>query len=131
MKLSSALKIVFFLISTFQISCGYFENDNIDFQKTIVRNIKIQKQENSKVVNLVFAESDEIYAVIVDNCSEVYYDSNHNQIFVEKAGSSYYEIDIANASAKRISDGLQKKVISRDVFLKSVTNKLLKIDVNF
>ncbi len=122
MKLFSTFKILSFLILTLQVSCGYIENDNIDFQKTIIGNIKIHKQENSEDVNLVFSESDEMYAVIVDNCSKIYYNSVHKEIFVEKDSGTLYKIEIIDASAKRVSAALQKKVISKDEFLKKISN---------
>ncbi|MFK7002205.1 hypothetical protein V3468_05980 [Flavobacterium oreochromis] len=115
-------KLLFIYLSILVIyqSCGYFENDSNEYQKTIVDNILIQKQENDKAINIVFKETDEIFAVITDDCLNIYYDANNKKIFVESyltsQSSTYYEIKIINPKEKYISKGIIKKSISFEDF---------------
>lgn len=101
-------------------SCGYFEIDSNEYQKAIVDNILIQKQENNKAINIVFKETDEIFAVITDDCLSIYFDVNNKKIFVESyltsQSSTYYEIKIINSKEKYISKGIIKKIISFEDF---------------
>ncbi len=110
--------------------CGYFEKDKTEYQKNIVGNIKIQKQENSNAHNLVFAETDEIYSIIVEDCKNIFYDTTNHNIFVEsfinESNSSYYQINILDTSNKSISNAIKKEKIEKVDFNKIRKDKLVK-----
>jgi hypothetical protein len=115
-------KTAFFYLCIFILgSCGYFENDQTDFQKRILGNVMIQKQENSKEFHLVFAESEEIYPVVIENCESVFFDSTDSIIFVEsfanKFHSNFYQIKVIDPSSKTLFNGLKKEKIREDTFL--------------
>lgn len=121
-KFNKLVKLLFMNLSILVIyqSCGYFEIDSNEYQKAIVDNILIQKQENNKAINIVFKETDEIFAVITDDCLSIYFDVNNKKIFVESyltsQSSTYYEIKIINSKEKYISKGIIKKIISFEDF---------------
>jgi hypothetical protein len=115
-------KTIFFYLCTIILgSCGYFENDQTDFQKRIIGNIIIQKQENSKAFNLVFAESEDVYSVVIENCVSVFLAPSDSVIFakcfVGKYHSDFYQIKVINPSSKRMFDGFKKAKIREDIFL--------------
>ena len=109
--------------------CGFFENDDNEYQNTVIGNIKIQKQENSKSINLVFKETEEIFSVVSDNCLNVYYDSINKKIFTEcyltSVSNNYYRIDIINPTEKYVSRAIKKEKINIDEF-KIKTKGLIK-----
>lgn len=111
-------------------ACGYSERDRTESQIDVTGNIKIQKQENSDVVSLVFAESPEIYAVIVDNCRTICYDSLNAEILVEEfineANIHYYKVDVQDASNEKLQRAIRKNIITKNEFENSVSNSRFK-----
>ena len=101
--------------------CGYFENDGIGFQKTILGNIKIQRQENSKVFHLVFAISEETYSVIIEDCVAIFFDSADSVVFVKKSVNehidTFYQIKVINPTGKKMINSLEKEEIKGDDFV--------------
>lgn len=114
-------------------SCGYFENDKTQYEKTIIGNIKFHKQENANKVNLVFKETDEIYSVILDNCLNIYSDTINKKIFVEcyfnDNSNNYYEINIINPREKFVSRALKKQNINIEYFKNKIKN-ITKQNIN-
>lgn len=117
-------------ICSFSIGCGYFDNDKVDYQKEIAQNIIIQKQENDNSNNLIFKETNDISAVIVDDCVKIYYDSVGKRIYVEtyqnKVDRNYWQVDILNPAAKYVSEATKKTEITRKLFeekTKDIANK--------
>ena len=110
----------------FVVGCGYFEKDKTEYQKNIVGNIKIQKQENSNVNNLVFAETNEIYSVIIEDCKFVYYDSAKNLIFadsyINETNRNYYQINVLDALSDMFSKGIIKVQINQRDFINKTNN---------
>jgi hypothetical protein len=122
--------VIIFMLLFFMLGCGYFERDKTEYQKNIVGNIKIQKQENSNLNNLVFAETNEIYSVIIEDCKFVYYDTLKNQIFadsyINETNRNYYQINILDASSNAVSKGIMKEQINERDFIsktKFISNK--------
>lgn len=117
-RLTKLVSII--LICSFINSCGYFSNDKTDFQIEIQGKIKAQKQENSNEVNLVFKESEAVYAGIIDDCSEIYHSPLNNEVLVKtKFNSSiekFYKIKIVNENGKTVSNSLRKKIISKLIY---------------
>lgn len=117
--------ILFFVfISLFITKCGYLENDGKDFNIEILRNLEIYKQQNDKIVNLVFKETPNISAVIVENCSVVYFDKSAKKLFIESKindfNSKYFEINILNEFENQVFKAIKKVDISRDLYLKNI-----------
>ncbi len=123
---STIVVVIIFMLLFFMVGCGYFENDKTEYQKNIVGNIKIQKQENSNVNNLVFAETNEIYSVITEDCKFVYYDTAKNQIFadsyINETNRNYYQINILDASSNTVSKGIKKEQLSESDFIRKTKN---------
>ena len=105
--------IGFLAILFFSAGCGYFENDHTEYQKKIMGNILIQKQENMDVNDLVFAESDEIYSVIVEDCKTVYYNQEKKELyaegFINNSNDKYYKITIIDGDNKKITGAIKKR----------------------
>lgn len=120
-------KEIIFLCCLVLFGCGYFENDRTDYEIKVSGNINIEKQENSKTVQLVFHETDEIGAVILNDCIEIYYDKSKEEIFVvtkvNEFIKKYYEIVIKNDRANSISDAVLKKEITEVDFNSRTSNK--------
>ena len=116
-KLESAFLILMFLVLE---GCGYFEKDQNEYQIEVVGNIKMQKQQNGDNVSLVFLESPEIYSVVLDDCSLVYYDSLNGHIlvkeFINATNSRYSKIEIIDASKGKLKEALKKNTVSREEF---------------
>lgn len=117
-------------IVSLSIGCGYFDNDKVEYQKEITRNIIIQKQENDNSNNLIFKETNDVSAVIVDDCVKIYYDSVAERIYVEtyqnKVDRNYWQVDILNPEAKYVSEATKKTEITKNFFeenTKNITNK--------
>lgn len=129
---STIVVVIIFMLLFFMVGCGYFEKDKTEYQKNIVGNIKIQKQENSNVNNLVFAETNEIYSVIVEDCKFVYYDSAKNQIFsdsyINETNRNYYQINILDASSNTVSKGIKKEQLNESDFISKTKNISTKWD---
>ena len=124
---ATALPVVFTFVFLFFISaCAYFENDNTEYQINIVGNIQIAKQENSTVNNLVFTETNEIFAVIVEDCKSVYYDSSRQYLFedsyLNKTNRNYYQINILDAFSKTVLNGIEKDQINEADFINRTKN---------
>lgn len=124
--LISLITFLFFLLK----GCGYFEHDRTKELIEVIGKIKITKQENSLCKHLIFIESDEINAVIVDDCINIYFDSENNLIYTDSKLSetekNYYKIKILNLNSNNISEAVKKEKISSQLFnLK--TKGLLKI----
>jgi hypothetical protein len=119
-RLAKKINFVFISLAFLFYGCGYFENDSIDYKKEIVGNIKVLKQENTTLNNLVFQESEEMFAVILYNCKSVYYDSIHKKIYVESflvnSDPKYYQVEITNPTSKYMADGVEKKIVSKKTF---------------
>lgn len=111
-------------------ACGYLERDRTESQIDVTGNIKIQKQENSDVVSLVFAESPGIYAVIVDDCRMICYDSLNAEILVEEfineANIHYYKVDVQDAYNEKLQEAIIKNTITKNEFENSVANSKFK-----
>ncbi|PTD14305.1 hypothetical protein [Flavobacterium columnare] len=118
-RLAGLFFLIVLMLTIYQ-GCGFFENDNNEYQNTIVGNIKIQKQENSKSINLVFKETDEIFSVVSDDCLSIYYDSINKRIFTEcyltSTSNNYYKIDIIDPMGKYVSRAIKKGKINIDKF---------------
>ena len=117
-------EVLTFVFLFFISGCGYFEKDNTDYQINIVGNIKITKQENSAVSNIVFTEANENFAVIVEDCKSVYYDSSRQQLFVDsylnKTNRNFYQINILNAFSKEVLNGIEKVQINDTDFINRI-----------
>ncbi|WP_452223471.1 hypothetical protein [Lacinutrix chionoecetis] len=104
------------LLLSLLFSC--FQNDKIDYEVKIVDNITLSKQENSNNVNLMFKEEGDIYAVIVSNCSEVYFDSSNMVIYVKEEINSFnynfHKIEIVNKNAKYIFKSVEKSILTEN-----------------
>jgi hypothetical protein len=126
MEYKSSIKSAPIAILLLVYGCGYFENDRTEFQKTIVGNIKLQKQENTKVENLVFAETNEIFAVIVEDCKVVYHDSINKKIFAEgfinDTNSNYYQIELKDVLSKSVSTAIKKVNIGYEEYSNQIKN---------
>jgi hypothetical protein len=109
------------LFSFFFIRCGYFENDHTDFEKTILGNVKILKQESSDKFDLVFSESSETHAVIVTDCKSIFFNPIGKFIYVKEFishdESNFYQIRVVNPLSKKITDGVRKIHITQKEFL--------------
>ena len=121
------LSVVFTFVFLFFIpACAYFENDNAKYQITIVGNIQIVKQENSTVNNLVFAKTSEIFAVMVEDCKSVYYDTASNLLFADsylnETNRNYYQIYILDAFSKKVLHGIKKDRINETDFIQKTKN---------
>ena len=124
MEYKSAFPIIFaitFLAIFFLINgCGYLEKDKIEYQKNVLGNIKIQKQETTNVTNLVFAETDEIYSIIVEDCRTVFYDTTSKIVLVEsflnEFNSVHYQIIVLDALSKSVSHAIKKQKIEKIEF---------------
>jgi hypothetical protein len=132
-KSSSTIVVAIIVFLLFlMVGCGYFEKDKTEYQKIIVGNIKIQKQENSNTNNLVFAETDEIYSVIVEDCKFIYYDSIKKQIFadnyINETNRNYYQINILDALSNTVSKGIKKEQIKESDFVNEIKNISTKWD---
>ncbi|PVD53007.1 hypothetical protein DC498_06475 [Terrimonas sp.] len=128
-------RLLLVLMSSFtSFSCGYFDNDKIEYQKRVAQNITIQKQENDNSNNLVFEETNNVSAVILNNCFKIYYDSLDKKIYVEtsqnKVDKDYWQIKILNSSAQYVFEAIQKEVITKEVFDEKTKNVLMKWEVN-
>jgi len=129
MEYKSASMIVVVIILTlllFMVGCGYFEKDKTEYQKNIVGNIKIKKQENSNVNNLVYAETNEIYSVIIEDFKFVYYDTVKNQIFadsyINETNRNYFQINILDELSNTVSKAIQKEQIKESDFISKTKN---------
>jgi hypothetical protein len=131
MKLFILKTSFFFLLITIVARCGYFENDQIEFQKIIVGNIQIHKQKNDDTYNLVYSESDETFSVLVEDCLTVNYDSIGNQIFAEsfinKSNSVFFEIKIIDSNSQKALNAIVKKSITKELFLINIDSKFVKL----
>lgn len=117
-------------VSFMHQGCGYFEHDGTEYLKEVTGKIKIFKQENNKNEHLIFVETEESNAVIVNDCVNVYFDSTNNKIYAEskltETKRNYYEIKIINLNSMFISEAVKKEKISMQIFnLK--TKGLIKI----
>jgi len=129
MEYKSASMIVVVIILTlllFMVGCGYFKKDKTEYQKNIVGNIKIKKQENSNVNNLVYAETNEIYSVIIEDFKFVYYDTVKNQIFadsyINETNRNYFQINILDELSNTVSKAIQKEQIKESDFISKTKN---------
>lgn len=124
---ATALPVLFIFAFLFFITgCGYFEKDNTEYQINIVGNIHITQQENSTVNNLVFAETGEIFTVIVEDCKIVYYDTASNQLFADSyinaTNRNFYQIYILDAFSNTVLNGIKKDQISEADFINRTKN---------
>jgi hypothetical protein len=119
-------KIILFFVflSLFITKCGYIENDGKDFNIEVLGNVEIYKQQNDKIVNLIFNETPNISAIIVENCSVVYFEKRTKKIFVESEindfNSKYFEINILNENENQIFKGVKKVEITHNSYLKNI-----------
>lgn len=100
----AALKICVLANMFVLTGCNFFNNDDIDFQKRIVENLYIQNQENDSVYDFVFAESKEVYAVVVEDCISMYYDSKNIILIQSHINDSYqkfYQVYYKDLNANR------------------------------
>ena len=101
-------------------SCGYFETDKIESQSPITGSIFLQKQENTSTNNLVFEEAKGVYAVILEECTNLYYDSANKKVYAENHKNSkeknYWRIDIYNPFAKYVSEAVKVVKIEKIFF---------------
>ncbi len=126
-KITSIIFVtLFFLIN----GCGFFEDDGIEYQKSVIGNIKIQKQKNDNDFSLVFAESDQDFAGIVQNCKIILYDTINNKIFVEEfineTSNTYYQITILDALNHNVLNAINKVRIYKKDFDKIRKENLVK-----
>lgn len=117
-------------VSFMHQGCGYFEHDGTEYLKEVTGKIKIFKQENNKSEHLIFVETEESNAVIVNDCVNVYFDSTNNKIYAEskltETKRNYYEIKIINLNSMFILEAVKKEKVSMQIFnLK--TKGLIKI----
>lgn len=115
------------------ISCGYFENDGMSFEKEIVGNFKLQKQDNSNHVNLAIKDSPESSVILIEDCKRVFYNSKSMKIFVENRitaeSSEYSEIEILNPKEVLNLKAYKKKIISKKEFDELIKQaNLIKLD---
>jgi len=119
MRLKTILIIIPIIFSGW--GCGYFENDHIENLIDVNGNIKILKQQNNQVNDLVYQETNEFFSVIVENCKLVYYDSVAKMIFCESIinqyNSKYYQIDITDSKTRNLAAGIKKQTIDENTFL--------------
>jgi uncharacterized Zn finger protein len=127
LKLFSKFSLTIFLVTT---SCGYLEDDGIDYQETISGNILVQKDRNSQEYALVLKESEQIYDGLILNCDSAFYDSKNQIIWIKSIindyNNSYYEIKVLDSLATRVWLAIQKKEISRQDFIKNTNQKVAK-----
>lgn len=120
MKKNIILWLIFILFS----SCGYFENDGIAFEKSVIGNFIISQQENNEDRRLLFVETDEYANVIIENCKKVVYDSSNQEILVEEYlnpyNSSYYKISILDMNTNKSEKAYKKEKITQDSFDKEI-----------
>lgn len=101
------------------ISCGYLENDHIDYSQAITGRYELQKQANSEDVNLVFKEYDNSGSIILNKCIQVFYDSAQKSIYVESYLNQYNQkfskVEILEPSGHS-SKAYSLKSISKEFF---------------
>jgi len=126
------MRIMIILLILSITSCGFFEPDQNFNNTNITGNILILNSEYFDSSDLMFKESEQIFAVIVGDCKETYFNEDENLILVSKDLTKnttvFYEIQILNETAKYVSDALQKKEITKDEFM-SRKVKFKKIEV--
>lgn len=109
---------VLFTFLLFQ-SCGYSENDGMEYQKNVTGRVFIEKQFNNTHANLVYAETKEVSQLIESDCLNVYFDSVSNIIYAEcfqtTYENSYCRIKV-DSTAQKTSAGLKKEKISKAIF---------------
>jgi hypothetical protein len=121
----------FFLLSMILLAqCGWTDNDGTEYLVDVVGNIKLEKQRNSDAISLVLDQSSmyngsgRSFAVIVDDCVRIYYDSLKSELYVEeyinKRNCYYSQIKIIDASQVDTYKALKTKGISKEKFESSI-----------
>jgi len=107
-------------IALWSSACGYYDNDKVIYQNEIAKSILIEKWGNDNSNTLIFKETNDVSAVIVDNCRKIFYDSAARKIYVEsyqnETNKDYFQLDILNLSAKYVSQAVLKKRITKSLF---------------
>jgi hypothetical protein len=129
------ISIIFFYFSIVVITgCGYFDNDEIIFEKKIVGNFKVSRQENSSSFTLIFLENPHVSAGLIENCKRILYDSTNKYIYVEsvfdKYNYSYYQVHILNAESSSTIGAFKQSEINVTTFNSLSTKLPLVFDIN-
>ncbi len=123
-------KFIFFFSLILFVGCGYFESDGIEFEETIIKNIKYSQSENTSEVNLVFKWDAHHYKIIIQDCKMIFFDSSKNIIYVESIVNefnfNYYKVNVLDPLSGNFFEAYSKNQITKSMF-DSLTspNKLL------
>lgn len=114
------MKFTTYILCAILLSCGYFEDDHVSFEKKLLGKISLRKQNNDDAVNLVFVNSKQNSTVIVNNCKTVFLDSLNKIIYAEKYlnpyNSSFYIVSLKNYPKEDAVDGFNVREIAGDQF---------------
>jgi len=117
------LKYIFVLLLLVFYNCEYFENDGIEYKIQVYSKIFLTKNENDESVNLIYWYKNDSGFGIINNCSEVYFDSLNRVIYVKYDINNFYcgfyEIKILNN--KRDYNRFEKKIISKNSFYSHIS----------
>jgi len=100
--------------------CAYFESNRVIYEKKVFGNVKLFRDENMPSIDLVMAPDEESTYSIVEDCNQVYLDSNNARIAVSIRLNDYqnrfYEVKVLNKFSQNPVTSFYKEEINKKRF---------------
>jgi hypothetical protein len=127
MEYKSLAKLFFQLIVIGNIltSCGYLDNDSMEYRKYIYDKFVVIKRENNRHYQLAYQTKSDSYDILVEACNEIYLDSTKRSIYIhERFGVTelYYKVKIIKTGAISSTDAMTLSEVDFNTFRGLVSN---------